>query len=76
MIIFFQRSINYRLGLGSNPVRNRPYPTPQTPRVFQRLSYGNRRRGGGANSYLFGGQTGMGIRLRGQGRIGSMLAEI
>ena len=25
---------------------------------------------GGANSYLFGGQSGLGIRLRGQGRIG------
>lgn len=55
---------------------NRQYTTPRTPQVFQRLSFGHRRRGGGANSYLFGGQSGMGIRLRGQGRIGSMLNKI
>jgi len=68
-----KRSINYRLGLGNNAVRQ--YQTPRTPRVFQRLSYANRRRGGGggANSYLFGGQSGMGIRLRGQGRIGTRI---
>jgi hypothetical protein len=71
-----KQSINYRLGLGNNAARNRQYVTPRTPRVFQRLTFGNRRRGGGANSYLFGGQSGMGIRLRGQGRIGSMLNQI
>jgi len=68
-----KRSINYRLGLGNNAGLNRQYTTPRTPRVFQRLSFGNRRRGGGANSYLFGGQSGMGIRLRGQGRIGTRI---
>jgi len=68
-----KRSINYRLGLGNNAAFNRQYTAPRTPRVFQRLSYGNRRRGGGANSYLFGGQSGMGIRLRGQGRIGTRI---
>jgi len=67
-----KRSINYRVGMDNNlAVRNRQYPIARTPRVFQRLSFGNRRRGGGANSYLFGGQSGMGIRLRGQGRIGT-----
>ncbi|CAF2836781.1 unnamed protein product [Rotaria sp. Silwood2] len=70
-----KRSINYRLGLGANANGNRLYRTPNKPRVFQRLSYTNRRRmdtGGnnsGANRFLFGGQSGMGIRLRGQGRI-------
>jgi hypothetical protein len=68
-----KRSINYRFGFGNNAAPNRQYPTPRTPRVFQRLSFGNRRRGGGANSYLFGGQSGMGIRLRGQGRIGTRI---
>jgi len=67
-----KRSINYRLGL--NPNANRGRTGPPRSRVFQRLGYANRRRGGGnnlgANSYLFGGQSGMGIRLRGQGRIG------
>ena len=72
----FQRSINYRLGLNPNVNTNRPYTAaPVKPRVFQRIGLPNRRRGGmnnaaGANSYLFGGQSGMGIRLRGQGRIG------
>jgi len=69
-----KRSINYRLGLGPNANVNRAYKTPTRPRVFQRLGFGNRRRIGGnnsgGNSYLFGGQSGMGIRLRGQGRIG------
>ncbi|CAF3229963.1 unnamed protein product [Rotaria socialis] len=74
-----KRSINYRLGLGGNnnnnnnnaPAFNRQYAAPKPSRIFQRLSYGNRRRGGGANSYLFGGQSGMGLRLRGQGRVGT-----
>jgi len=70
-----KRSINYRLGLNSNANLNRPYAQANRPRVFQRLGLPNRRRGamgnsGGANSYLFGGQSGLGIRLRGQGRIG------
>lgn len=71
-----KRSINYRLGLNPNANLNRPYVTPNRPRVFQRLGFPNRRRGGmgnvggGANSYLFGGQSGLGVRLRGQGRIG------
>ncbi|CAF1149621.1 unnamed protein product [Rotaria sordida] len=70
-----KRSINYRLGLNTNTNANRFYSTPNKPRVFQRLSYTNRRRidgsgnNSGANRYLFGGQSGMGIRLRGQGRI-------
>lgn len=72
----FQRSINYRLGLNPNVNINRAYTeAPVKPRVFQRIGLPSRRRGGmnnaaGANSYLFGGQSGMGIRLRGQGRIG------
>lgn len=70
-----KRSINYRLGLNPNANLNRPYAPANRPRVFQRLGLPNRRRGamgnsGGANSYLFGGQSGLGIRLRGQGRIG------
>jgi len=68
-----KRSINYRLGLGTNPNRNQQFQVPRQQKVFQRLSFGNRRRGGGANSYLFGGQSGMGIRLRGQGRIGTRI---
>lgn len=70
-----KRSINYRLGLGSSAAANRPYAVANKPRVFQRLSYSNRRRpntagnNAGANRYLFGGQSGMGVRLRGQGRI-------
>ncbi|CAF1513951.1 unnamed protein product [Rotaria sordida] len=70
-----QRSINYRLGLNANTNPNRFYTTPNKPRAFQRLSYTNRRRidsngnNSGANRYLFGGQSGMGVRLRGQGRI-------
>jgi hypothetical protein len=67
-----KRSINNRLGRGPNA--NRPFTGPIRPRVFQRLEYVNRRRGGGnnsgANSYLFVGQSGLGVRLRGQGRIG------
>lgn len=73
-----KRSINYRLGFdaNANANANRGYVAPVKPRVFQRLGFNNRRRGRGggnnlgANSYLFGGQSGMGIRLRGQGRIG------
>ncbi|CAF0958397.1 unnamed protein product [Rotaria magnacalcarata] len=65
-----KRSINYRLGMGANPNVNRSYAAPNKSRVFQRLSFGNRRRNdAGANRYLFGGQSGMGVRLRGQGRI-------
>ena len=52
-----------------------PYTPRPRPRVFQRIGAPNRRRGGmrggGANSYLFGGQSGMGIRLQGQGRVGT-----
>jgi len=62
-----KRSINYRLGRTA-------YKPPTRPRVFQRLGFANRRRTGGnnsgANSYLFGGQSGMGVRLGGQGRVG------
>ncbi|CAF1334980.1 unnamed protein product [Adineta steineri] len=70
-----KRSINYRLRLDTNANANRLSATPAKTHVFQRLSFGNRRRGRGgnnpgANSYLFGGQSGMGIRLQGQGRIG------
>jgi hypothetical protein len=67
-----KRSINYRRGGGGG---YQAYAAPAKPPVFQRISFSNRRRGGGgnntgANSYLFGGQSGMGIRLRGQGRVG------
>jgi len=45
---------------------------------LQRLGFNNRRRGRGGNnvgakSYLYGGQSGLGIRLRGQGRIGGSM---
>ncbi|UJR22152.1 hypothetical protein I4U23_025216 [Adineta vaga] len=68
-----KRSINYRLTANANT--NRQFTNPGKARVFQRLGFTNRRRGRGgnnlgANTYLFGGQSGMGIRLRGQGRIG------
>lgn len=52
---------------------------PVRTRVFQRLSFANRRRGGGGgnnfggNPYLFGGQSGLGVRLRGQGRVGGRM---
>ncbi|UJR26986.1 hypothetical protein I4U23_008293 [Adineta vaga] len=70
-----KRSINYRRGMDNNAIGNRPFTAPRTPRVFQRLSFGNRRRGGGggANSYLFGGQSGMGVRLGVQGRVGTRI---
>ncbi|CAF1068854.1 unnamed protein product [Adineta ricciae] len=72
-----KRSINYRRGLDNNAITNRAFNLPRAPRVFQRLSGGNRRRGGGGgggvNSYLFGGQSGMGVRLGGQGRIGTRI---
>ena len=76
-LYLLQRSINYRRGPGNNVNGNRPFTAPTKPRVFQRLGFNNRRRGGGnnagANSYLFGGQSGLGIRLRGQGRIGGSM---
>ncbi|CAF0906297.1 unnamed protein product [Rotaria sp. Silwood1] len=69
-----QRSINYRLGLGNNAATfNRQYTNPRTAPVFQRISFENRRRGGGGNSFLYGGQSGMGLRLRGQGRVGTRI---
>jgi len=45
---------------------------PKRPRVFQRLGFNNRRQQTG-NSYLFGGQNGLGVRLRGQGRVGGRM---
>ncbi|CAF0727720.1 unnamed protein product [Rotaria sordida] len=70
-----KRSINYRLGFGNNAaIINRQYTNPRTAPVFQRISLGNRRRGGsGGNSFLYGGQSGMGLRLRGQGRVGTRI---
>lgn len=66
-----KRSINNRLGLGPRGTPMRPYTPPVKRNVFQRITSGNRRRGGGfgANAYLYGGQSGMGVRLRGEGRI-------
>lgn len=67
-----KRSINNRLGLGPRGNPMRPYAPPVKRNVFQRITSGNRRRGGGgsgANAYLYGGQSGMGVRLRGEGRI-------
>lgn len=76
----FQRSILNQLGRG--PIGNRPfnYAPPVRTRVFQRLGYANRRRGGGGNNmggnpYLFGGQSGLGVRLRGQGRVGGRMCD-
>jgi len=68
-----KRSISYRLGQGPGGI-NRQYTNRAAPRILQRVGFGGRRRGaigGGASSYLFGGQSGMGVRLRGQGRIGT-----
>lgn len=68
--------------MGPNPNANRLYKAPTKARVFQRLSYGNRRRfdangnNSGANRFLFGGQSGMGIRLRGQGRIRGSMSQL
>ncbi|CAF2597752.1 unnamed protein product [Rotaria sp. Silwood2] len=72
-----KRSINYRLGMGNNAATfNRQYTNPRPAPVFQRISFGDRRRGGrggGVNSFLYGGQSGMGLRLRGQGRVGTRI---
>ncbi|CAF0845324.1 unnamed protein product [Adineta ricciae] len=72
-----KRSINYRIAANTN--RQTAAATSGRARIFQRLTPSSRRRGRvgnhlGANAYLFGGQNGMGIRLRGQGRIGGTRA--
>lgn len=69
--------------MGRGPAGNfRPFNyDPVRTRVFQRLSFSNRRRGGGGNNsggnpYLFGGQSGFGVRRAAPGRVGGRMCSL